>query len=519
MQQIALQGGLVTTSPPPAIVDRPSRQRRPTPPIARRLDFGIEMRRSSTHHPLALITPTARPTREPTAHRATPSTPRMRLSEATAAEIDIMAAAPERRRLSVDAADLAASTGSSMLGRVMSTEKTSFRASIGLAGMARRTLGICLLLVTVFLWTLSNFLASFIFSDHTYDKPFFLVYINTSIFAVSLVPMFTKYMLNNGVRGLRHDVVQMWHSYRSKTTHTKLSADDDGDETTGERLLVDDEGSLEPAQQPDEKLGFQETAVLSLEFCMLWFLANYFASACLEYTSVASVTILTSTSSVWTLIFCALFRVESFTIRKLVGVVASLVGIVLISTVDLTGGSDENRGSFPHKTPGQIAIGDSMAFFSAVIYGMYVTVMKRRVGNEDKVDMRLFFGLVGVFNLVFLWPLFFILHWTGLEPLEMPPSGQVWVIIIVNSLSSFISDIAWAFAMLLTTPLVVTVGLSLTIPLSLVGEMIQYGQYSSFVYWIGAAVVFVSFVFVNRESHEDGEAQGSETRRASVTAV
>lgn len=57
--------------------------------------------------------------------------------------------------------------------------------------------------------------------------------------------------------------------------------------------------------------------------------------------------------------------------------------------------------------------------------------------------------------------------------------------------------------MLLTTPLVVTVGLSLTIPLSLIGEMIQYGQYSSFVYWIGAAVVFVSFVFINNESRED----------------
>ncbi len=59
--------------------------------------------------------------------------------------------------------------------------------------------------------------------------------------------------------------------------------------------------------------------------------------------------------------------------------------------------------------------------------------------------------------------------------------------------------------MLLTTPLVVTVGLSLNIPLSLVGEMIQYGQYSSFMYWIGAAVVFVSFVFVSHESQEEGE--------------
>lgn len=67
------------------------------------------------------------------------------------------------------------------------------------------------------------------------------------------------------------------------------------------------------------------------------------------------------------------------------------------------------------------------------------------------------------------------------------------------------SDISWAFAMLLTTPLVVTVGLSLTIPLSLVGEMIQYGKYSSALYWVGAAVVFLSFIFINHESREDIE--------------
>lgn len=58
--------------------------------------------------------------------------------------------------------------------------------------------------------------------------------------------------------------------------------------------------------------------------------------------------------------------------------------------------------------------------------------------------------------------------------------------------------------MLLTTPLVVTVGLSLNIPLSLIGEMIQYSQYSSWLYWVGAGVVFISFLFVNNESHEDG---------------
>ena len=62
---------------------------------------------------------------------------------------------------------------------------------------------------------------------------------------------------------------------------------------------------------------------------------------------------------------------------------------------------------------------------------------------------------------------------------------------------------SWAYAMLLTTPLVVTVGLSLTIPLSLIGEMIQYKQYSSWIYWIGAGIVFLSFLFVNHESKDE----------------
>lgn len=57
--------------------------------------------------------------------------------------------------------------------------------------------------------------------------------------------------------------------------------------------------------------------------------------------------------------------------------------------------------------------------------------------------------------------------------------------------------------MLLTTPLVVTVGLSMTIPLSLVGQMWLNDQTSTGVYWVGALVVVGSFVFVNHESKEE----------------
>lgn len=432
-----------------------------------------------------------------------------------------------------------------------------------------------------------------------------MVYLNTSVFALSLVPMGLQFLRTHGARHtkrafynllseLRQDVSDQvsalgrrgWKAgrkgdddatnklledgegvdgirrrHRGASNAGLLRAEEDGgyasypslddevsrgrgaagisadrDAATAERLLGGDGNSdydydyddddleaggagMEPEGPPPgmsasmilaaggryDKLTVRQTTWLSLEFSMLWFSANYLAVACLEHTSVASATIFTSLSSMFTLLFCAISGVEGFTLRKLFGVVASVVGIALVSSIDLSGKSDENRGQFPHKSPAEIAAGDAMALLSAVVYGAYVTVMKQRVGHEDRVSMPLFFGLVGLFNVLLLWPGFFILHFTGLETFELPPTDQVWTIILLNSLSSFASDMSWAYAMLLTTPLVVTVGLSLTIPLSLVGEMIQYSKYSSGLYWVGALIVVLSFLFVNHESHEPDE--------------
>lgn len=264
----------------------------------------------------------------------------------------------------------------------------------------------------------------------------------------------------------------------------------------------------------EERLGLISTARLSLAFCVLWFLANYFAMACLQYTTVASATILTSTSSIWTLLLGALTRTEKFTWKKLCGVLASLAGIILISQVDLNSNDgttpDTKRAldDFPDKTPYELALGDALALLSAVIYGFYtITLKKTTISALPKsIHMPTFFGFVGLFNIVLLLPLFPILHLSRLEPFSFPPNAHIWTILLINSISSLISDICWAYAMVFTSPLVVTVGLSLTIPLSLIGEMIIQGRFESWVYWVGAMVVVGSFVFVEREEkHEEDE--------------
>ncbi|EER25035.1 hypothetical protein CPC735_016360 [Coccidioides posadasii C735 delta SOWgp] len=376
-------------------------------------------------------------------------------------------------------------------------------------GIARHTLGVLLLLIVVFLWTTSNFLASTIFADNTYSKPFFVTYLNTAVFTLPLIP----YALRRGF--------QWWKETRANADVSHQAEDGPLEEESHPFLSSENEPGIRhdapgnPSASADglprcskevrEKLDFRATARLSLQFCLLWFAANYFAYACLQYTTVGSTTILTSTSGVWTLIFGATLGVEKFTARKLFGVIASLTGIIIISRVDLSGSNDENRGSFPYKSPAEIAIGDAMAAFSAILYGVYIIVMKKRVGDESRVSMALFFGLVGLWNTFIMWPGFFILHFTGLEPFAWPDSHLTWTIIRTNAIVSLASDICWAYAMLLTTPLVVTVGLSMTIPLSLIAQIFIHGQYSTVLYWIGAAIVFLSFIFVNHESKTEAE--------------
>jgi solute carrier family 35, member F5 len=242
------------------------------------------------------------------------------------------------------------------------------------------------------------------------------------MFGFSMIPITVKYVLKHG--GISKAARVLLREWREESAKQRFNPQEANDDETGERLLVDDEATLgafkSEKEVSDDKLTMHETVWLSLQFCMIWFFGNYFASACLQYTSVGSTTILTSTSSVWTLILGSILAVESFSVPKLLGVISSLSGIVLISLVDLSSpDNDSSRGNFPHKSQQQIAIGDAMALFSAMVYGLYAVFLKLKVGNENRVSMLVFFGLVGVFNLLLLWPIFFFLHFTGIETVSL----------------------------------------------------------------------------------------------------
>ncbi len=77
-------------------------------------------------------------------------------------------------------------------------------------------------------------------------------------------------------------------------------------------------------------------------------------------------------------------------------------------------------------------VGDLLALLSAFVYAMYVTFLKVRVREESRVDMQLFIGFVGLFNIVACLPIGLLLHVIHLERFTIPSSRRAIVGILVN---------------------------------------------------------------------------------------
>uniref|UniRef100_A0A0A0LWA1 EamA domain-containing protein n=1 Tax=Cucumis sativus TaxID=3659 RepID=A0A0A0LWA1_CUCSA len=228
------------------------------------------------------------------------------------------------------------------------------------------------------------------------------------------------------------------------------------------------------------------------------FFLQYFTNAALARTSVATTTILFSTSGLFTLILNACLERQSLTIVNVVAVIVSMAGVAM-TTVGKTWARDEPQSSSSGHGKHSF-VGDAFALLSALTDGLYYVLLKRYAGEEaEKVDMQKFLGYVGLFTLTTLWWLFWPLRAIGIEPKFMiPQSTKVVEVVLANCfVANFVSDYFWAMGVVWTSPLVAALGASLTIPLAMVGDMVLHGRHYSLVYIFGSIQVFLGFIIAN----------------------
>ncbi|CEL60990.1 putative vacuolar membrane protein YML018C OS=Saccharomyces cerevisiae (strain ATCC 204508 / S288c) GN=YML018C PE=1 SV=1 [Rhizoctonia solani AG-1 IB] len=353
-------------------------------------------------------------------------------------------------------------------------------------------IGLVLLLVVVLEWTGSNFLTQNLFEDG-YNKPFFVTYMNTASFSLYLIPALVKHVL------------QERNSTKHEHTRQGYQALVDDDESRPDLNHQHPPGSEMSDSATLPPLTVSETAKLASIFCIFWFAANWTVNASLGFTSVASTTILSSMSGFFTLLIGRVFRVEVLSLSKLGAVAISFAGSVMVSLAD-SSGTEGLVADIPVVNSGrsrpQAIFGDFLALGSALFYALYVVLLKVRIGDESRINMQLFFGFVGIFNILGFWPLGVLLHYTRVEIFELPSSSKALYSVLLNMFITLSSDFIYVIAMLKTTPLVVTVGLSLTIPLAVTGDLFL-GSSTSAQAIIGAVLVLFAFVAIGLEDREE----------------
>ncbi|KAJ0070490.1 hypothetical protein NL108_011704 [Boleophthalmus pectinirostris] len=409
----------------------------------------------------------------------------------------------------------------------------------------RMALGVVILLLVDVIWVASSELTSYIFKQQEYNKPFFSTFTKTSMFVLYLL----GFLLWRPWRQQCTGTIKRRHSAffaDAEAYFARCNTDTAGDNCLSEPLYVpvkfqdipnetscsligDCETSSKkqrvrfsnimevrqlpstqaleaklsrmsyPAAKDHEamlqtvgKLTITDVAKISFFFCFVWFLANLSYQEALSDTQVAIVNILSSTSGLFTLILAAIFPSNSsdrFTLSKLLAVALSMGGVALVSLSSMD--NHDEKG----------AIGSLWSLAGAVLYAVYIVMIKRRVDREDKLDIPMFFGFVGLFNLLLLWPGFLLLHYTGFEVFELP-SQLVWTYILINGLiGTVLSEFLWLWGCFLTSSLIGTLALSLTIPLSIMADICMQKVRFSWLFFAGAIPVFLSFFIATLLCH------------------
>ncbi|KAL5057524.1 hypothetical protein RYX36_029128 [Vicia faba] len=381
-------------------------------------------------------------------------------------------------------------------------------------------LGLVYIIAVALIWIAASFVVQSVVDDGV--SPFLVTYICNSLFVVLLPIVEIGRYFEDSYRGL-----WFWKSDKSKahleqrlgeSEQAILLRDDESSRelvvesldvvevrSDGSELILSDDvvgglvGQVSLIENVDQG-GLDEkgrwtrcrVAKVSLLICPFWFFAQLTFNLSLKYTTVTSNTILSSASSLFTFLVSLAFLGERFTWLKLFSVLLCMGGTIIVSLGDSQSGL-RTVASNP-------LLGDIFALSSAGLYAVYITLIRKKLNDDDgksgEASMAQFLGFLGLFNVLLFLPVALILNLTKTEPFYMLTWKQLGLIIGKGLLDNVLSDYLWAKAVLLTSTTVATAGLTIQVPLAAIIDTFT-GNSPPFMDYLGAVAVMIGFAGIN----------------------
>ena len=281
-------------------------------------------------------------------------------------------------------------------------------------------LGLFFIVLVALIWAASSVVAQFVYETDSFDSPFLLTYIGTSLFTLWLPIQFSSkwFLASSTSLGVSHqeaDVLLRESAYRSVESGGTSSPHEDTTAGPVESPPSTNDNNhhhastgvdtlhlraaLEEAWTDDDHLR------VAVRIAPVWFIANWSYNASLLYTSITSSTVLASTSSLFTFLFAVLVKDETFSVLKLGGVLLGVSGGILTALHDA---SDRSRRlqQDDESSDALALLGDFLGLVSAVGYGAYAVQTRVYCPKDESLySMQLLLGYIGLLNMVCLSPI------------------------------------------------------------------------------------------------------------------
>lgn len=239
-----------------------------------------------------------------------------------------------------------------------------------------------------------------------------------------------------------------------------------------------------------------------------------------DLTTPSDLTAIYNCSAFFAYVFSIMLLNDKLRLDKAVAVTIAIAGVLVVAYGDTkepkhagphggaSGGGpqgDNEKAEGASRTVGNLVIG-----IGSVLYGLYEVLYKKWAcppegtsPGRGMIFANTFGSLIGLFTLTVLWIPIPILHFTGLEPFELP-RGKAAGLLFISTVSNAVFSGSFLVLMSLTSPVLSSVAALLTIFLVAITDSLLHPEESLSAAAIGGgSMIIVAFAMLSWATYRE----------------